>query len=78
MFIDSKFLLMGTSFWLILMDLTPIKYSADFSPAKELPAVLTGLISKGVKEKVTPDPGTSSSGPYPKKATPFGDEERQR
>ena len=41
---------MGTSFSMIVMDITPMKYSEHFSPAEELSAVLTGLISKGVYE----------------------------
>ena len=41
-------MLSGTVLELMTMDLTPMKYSADFSPAEKTPAVLTGLIKSGV------------------------------
>jgi hypothetical protein len=48
--IDSNVAFNGTVLSLILIDLTPMKYSAEGSPWLKAEAVLTGLMKSGVKE----------------------------
>lgn len=46
--IFRRVVLSGTGLELTTMDVTPMKYSVDFSPAEDTPAVLTGLMKSGV------------------------------